>query len=51
MLRQLPAFSRVSLYGRSAFDWYGACRQGTGLSAVDDPRSALTPGSARLDWM
>jgi hypothetical protein len=51
MVRQLPAFSQLSLYGRSAFDWYAACRQGAGLSAVDDPRAALAPGPARLGWM
>jgi hypothetical protein len=51
MVRQQPAFSKLCLYGRSAFDWYAACRQGVGLAAVDDPRSALAPGPARLDWM
>lgn len=51
MVRAQPAFAQLCLYGRSAFDWYAACRQGLEQTAVDDPRSALTPGPARLDWM
>jgi hypothetical protein len=41
----------VSLHGRSAFDWYAACREGTGLRPVQDARAALTPGAPRVDWM
>ena len=49
--RAQPAFSQVNLYGRSAFDWTTACRQGTGLAPVRDTRMALRPGPAWLDWM
>lgn len=51
IVRAQPAFSQVNLYGRSAFDWYAACRQGIGLAPVRDARTALRPGPVWMDWM
>lgn len=51
MPRQQPALSKVCLYGRSAFDWYAACREGHGLEPVEDARSLPAAGPPSLDWL
>jgi hypothetical protein len=49
--RERPEFSKISLHGRGAFDWYAACRTGQGLEAVGDASSLPIALGASVDWM
>jgi hypothetical protein len=49
--RAQPRYGSVSLHGRGAFDWYAACRSGTGLEVVEEPRGLLGADGACVDWM
>lgn len=46
-----PEFSKVSLYGRGAADWYAACRTGQGLETVTDANTLQITNGAFVDWM
>ena len=51
MARHEPALASVCLWGRSAFDWRAACREGHGLAAVADGRSMPAAGPANVGWL
>jgi len=51
MFKSQPEFSRVSLHGHGAADWYAACRTGQGLETVTDAGSLQITNGAFVDWM
>ena len=51
MARSDPSFGRLDLYGRGAFDYYAACRAGTGFVPVTDPGTLPIGRGAHVDWM
>lgn len=46
-----PAFTRLSMHGRGATDWYQACRTGAGLEPLDDASTLSLGVGACVDWM
>lgn len=51
MFKSQPEFSKVSLHGHGAADWYAACRTGQGLETVTDAGSLQITNGAFVDWM
>ena len=51
MTRGAPSFGRLDLYGRGAFDYYAACRAGTGQVPVTNPGTLPVGLGANVDWM
>ena len=49
--RAAPAFARLDLHGRGAFDYYAACRTGQGAVAVGDAATLPIGRGANVDWM
>lgn len=51
MFKSQAEFSKVSLHGHGAADWYAACRTGQGLETVTDAGSLQITNGAFVDWM
>lgn len=46
-----PQYCHLSMHGRGAFEWYRACRTGSGLVPVQDAASLPIGRGATVGWM